>query len=292
MSTEFKISNLPKTAINTLALGVFDGVHRGHDVIISKSDYVLSLSPHPDIVLNKCPELQLLSTPREFQLLIPHSAILHFTAEISQLSPQDFLEKIVLDKFQPQHIIAGYDYRFGARGQGDISFLKSWGDQNKVIVTEVSPQAHNGDYVKSSVIRGHLLNGDFSTALELLGHSYLMSGEVVHGAGKGSELGFPTANLEFEDYKLLPRSGVYYGLGIVDNSSYPLLLNIGTAPTLGGGQQKVEAHLLDFSGDIYGKLVHVYLEGYLRAEQKFSSIDDLISQIQRDELQVREILSA
>jgi riboflavin kinase/FMN adenylyltransferase len=271
---------------------VFDGLHVGHRAITTQCDYILSLSPHPDIVLKKCDDLKLLSTPREFQRLLPNSAILHFSTEVSQLSAEDFLNLIILESFNPKKIVAGYDYRFGAKGRGDIAFLKDWGHHHGIDVVEVSPQGLNGNFVKSSTIRGHLLNGHFEQAISLLGHPYLMSGEVVHGAGKGKELGFPTANLEFEEFKLIPRSGVYYGVGDMNGERHPLLLNIGTAPTLGGGDTKIEAHLLDFKGDLYGQILHVYLDGFLRAETQFESISELVTQIRADEAQFREILRA
>lgn len=292
MIPPINISRIPDTPITTLALGVFDGVHRGHRTIIDQSDFVLSLSPHPDLVLGKCPELQLLSTPKEFQILLPNSATLEFTSEISKLSPNDFLNSVVLAYFNPRHIVVGYDYRFGLKGRGDISTIKQWALTHNIQVTQVPLQTWNGLNIKSSAIRKSLEYGEFDTAIALLGHDYLMAGTVVHGSGRGRGIGYPTANLEFEEHKLLPHSGVYYGHATIPAGNFACLVNIGVAPTLGGQTKRVEVYLLDYSGDIYGQELHCYLNGWLRSEQKFGSIDELRQQIAQDEMTVRQKLSA
>jgi len=242
-----------------LALGVFDGVHLGHQAIIKKADKVLTFHPHPD--KNK----KLLTTIEERSALISNLEILKFDNYIASLSPELFIKDYLLKKFNLQKIVVGYDFKFGYQKSGDINELKRLGKKYKFEVEVLSPVTIDGLVPKSSTIRNHLKNGQIADANKLLGRHYCISGTVVHGKKLGRVLGFPTANLRLEPNKLIPGTGVYIGKKCVINIA-----------------DIVEVHLLDFNGDLYDKNITVEFISKIREVKKFSNNNQLKKQIAKD----------
>jgi riboflavin kinase/FMN adenylyltransferase len=274
--------NSPKQPIHTLGIGVFDGMHRGHQAIASLCDALLTFYPHPDWVLGKNKTLKLLTTPAERRHYFPHSISARFTRKLASLSAEEFLHAIIETHLSPKRIVVGYDFAFGYKKQGSVAFLKEWASSRGIDVVEIPPITYQGKTVRSAWIREALQTGQFDTAIACLDHSYLMMGTVISGEGRGRTIGFPTANLKVSRHKLIPASGVYSGTVTLQNSSYPAMIYIGKKPTFGGTTQTLEVHLLDFSGHLYGKQLQVHFTQKIRGELKFESIEALTNQIRAD----------
>ncbi len=273
---------VPETPIHTLGLGVFDGLHRGHMAIASHCQALLTLSPHPALVLGKKTSLEVLSTLPELRHLFPQVIHLPFTKEISQLEPTVFLEALIFHQLAPKKIIVGYDYRFGVGGKGDFAFLQNWATGHGIETVQIPPYAYQGQVVKSSDIRTYLLEGQFDKAIALLGHPYLIIGNVVHGEGRGKKLGFPTANLQLPKHKLVPKLGVYAGTVLIKKESLPAIIYIGKKPTFGEHAVVVEVHIPGFDQVLYGQDLAVFLTKKIRGEMVFSGPEALVQQIQLD----------
>jgi riboflavin kinase / FMN adenylyltransferase len=268
--------------VESLGLGVFDGLHRGHRALTDQCDAILTFHPHPNSILKKDSDLKYLSTVDELQTLFPHLITLRFTRELSQLSARTFLDTILLEQIKPKRIVVGYDYRFGYKREGDFTFLKAWSDAHNIEAVCVSPFEDGGAPVKSGRIRHLILTGQFDEALTLLGHPYLLSGEVIKGDGRGRALGFPTANLQVSSIKLIPSKGVYAGHIEIDGQRHLCIIYIGNKPTFSGEDKGVEVHIPGFKGDLYGRHLMVSLTRFIRGEQTFVSSDALVAQIEAD----------
>jgi riboflavin kinase/FMN adenylyltransferase len=268
----------------SLGLGVFDGVHLGHQALLSHCSHALTFYPHPAHVLKKNSALQLLTTHEEMKSLIPNLLVLEFTEAISQMSPDIFLETVILKQFSPQQLVIGYDYCFGRHRMGNASYLLEWGKAHGIKVLVIPPVTLGGEPVKSSRIRTELLNGNFNHAIELLGHSYPLSGTVIHGQHRGAPLGFPTANLDIEAFKLIPCNGVYGGHVTIDGTRYKAGIYIGNRPTFKDELPKhqVEVHIIGFSGNLYDQPFCVEVTSQIRPELNFESLDQLKQQIEED----------
>ena len=278
---------MTKRNIKTLGIGVFDGLHLGHRVIAEKCDTLLTFSPHPDLVLNKTPQLKRLTTIEELQLLcklIDKTLItLRFSKKVATLSPTEFLNTYILSKLKPSKIIVGYDFRFGKKKEGTIPFLIEWAKTHDISVSHIEPvQCDNKTIIKSSLIRQYLKDGAFDKACEYLGHPYLISGRVIPGEGRGHHLGFPTANIQTKPSKLIPKSGVYSGNIKIGQKHYPCMIYIGKKPTFNNNTLSIEVHIPYFNKNIYGKQVHVFMEKKIRDEMTFLSSSDLVKQIKKD----------
>jgi riboflavin kinase/FMN adenylyltransferase len=232
----------PVTPI-TLGLGVFDGVHLGHQKIVALSDALLTFMPHPDQVLGKNKGLKYLTTLREQRMLVPHLLGLRFTRAIAALPYEVFLDRLC-SQLPVKAIVVGEDFCCGQGRQGTPERLVSWGQAQGRPVHVEPLHAYRGQAVKSSDIRQLILNGGLREAAALLGHPYLISGRVVAGQGVGRRLGFPTANLQIPRYKLLLPPGVYGGYCVRDGQRLPSLLYIGYRPTFGMTRLSVEVHIL------------------------------------------------
>ena len=287
---------------SAVTLGVFDGVHRGHRSVIeelltarSRDDvdgcYLITFDPHPVVVTHARMRPPMLTTIDErIELLSEFAldgiAVLHFDEALANVDYKSFLERYMRQPFDMRLLVLGYDCYFGKNREGSPERVRAEaaGADYEVRVIEA---LRNADQVVSSTkIRNALMDGDVAGANDLLGHPYLISGTVVHGHGKGVELGFPTANLAIEDpYKLWPPRGVYavrarYGERRLDG-----MMNIGRAPTvkdLDANAREVEIHLFDFAEDLYGQRLSVECHRYLRDEQKFPSVEALIEQLHED----------
>ena len=291
----FNIS--PDTPL-TAACGVFDGVHAGHRRIIETAAararavgskvLALSFSPHPRTLLTPgtAPAL-LISEEKRFELLhragADFCALINFTLEVAALSPEEFLNALQdTPEVTISGICVGSCWRFGCRGAGNRQTLAGFCAKNNWTLDAVPEVEMDGEVISSSAIRRAIAAGDLKLAAGMLGYEVTLSGKVVRGFQiAGSKLAAPTANLEVA-YGILPPDGVYSGQVSLENRNYPAALNIGTAPTFGNDQHRVEIHLIGFSGDLYDRELTVTLHRFLRKEQRFSSPEALKEQICRD----------
>lgn len=272
------------TAPITLGLGVFDGVHLGHQQIVARSDALLTFMPHPDHVLGKNKSLKYLTTLREQRALVPHLLGLRFTREIAML-PYDVFLAALCTRIPVKALVVGEDFCCGAGRHGTPERLVVWGNRVGIPVHVAPLHAYQGRPVKSAYIRGLILSGQLQEAVAMLGHPYPISGRVIAGKGMGRQLGFPTANLQIPRYKLLPPNGVYGGYCERDGHRYPSLLYIGYRPTFGVSRLSVEVHILqteDVDMRLYGQQLSVQVCYPIRGDMRFATPSDLIRQIEAD----------
>ena len=279
--------------------GTFDGVHIGHQKILARLNEISALNegesvvltywPHPRMVVSENSQnLQLLSTIDEkiqlFESLhIDHLVIIPFTRSFSELTSVAFIQQILVEKIGTKKLIIGYDHRFGKNREGSFDFLKENCSQFGFEVEEIPRQDIEDMAISSSRIRTNLLNGNITEANELLGRNYSLSGIVVKGKQLGRTIGFPTANIQIqEEHKLIPANGSYVINAYYQDNLFRGMLNIGVRPTVDGITRTIEANLYDFDKEIYGEELSIELLHYLRPEQKFEGLDQLIHQIQID----------
>jgi riboflavin kinase / FMN adenylyltransferase len=298
------ISDLGKAITPTaIALGNFDGVHRGHQRVIMPAiapaeglvSTVLTFNPHPQEFFTGTTRLLLTPIAEKIEQLsalgVQQLVLLPFNRAIAALTPQEFMQQILIDQLQAQQISVGFNFRFGCKRCGSVEDLKAmWGDRLNIVPEQLMHDAldhKDGDAqvrISSSAIRAALAQGDIDTAHTLLGRPYSLMGQVVAGQQMGRKLGFPTANLNLDPQKFLPRDGVY-AVQVMNLADTPLMavMNIGVRPTVTGDRVRtVEVHLLNWSGDLYGQELCVHLAKFLRPEQKFDSLDALKQQIKTD----------
>ena len=284
------------------ALGFFDGVHLGHQALLTATVKLaeqvgampgaVTFSVHPDgLVSGNAPGL--LSTGCERDRLLrlygmERVLALAFDRELMETHWSDFLEQL-LEK-GTAGFVCGDDFRFGAGGIGTAQTLGSWCRQRNLPYAIVPQQEVDGVRVSSTHIRGLLEKGEMEQVVRFLGHPYILSGEVVKGRSLGHTIGIPTANVLLTEGLAVPKLGVYAGYATVESKEYPAVTNIGSRPTVGGHQVRMESWLLDFSGDLYGKQITLSLLKFLRPEEKFESLEELKEQIWKDAQQVREII--
>lgn len=279
----YKIFGLKSDQCERLGLGIFDGYHLGHQKLAESCSHLLTFWPHPDIMLNKNPSLTMLSTLRELRYYQKKLLVLRFDKNLAKFTALQFLNEIIYKKLKPKAIVVGYDFHFGFQKQGNFDFIKEWAKEFQIEVIKVKPVCYQDHFVKSSLIRKFFTENNFQDAINFLGHSYLMIGKVIRGEGRGRQLGFPTANLQLPDYKLVPRNGIYKGKVLMDNKSYKALIYIGNKPTFRKNFYKnIEVYILEFSADIYNKQLKVFLETKIREEIAFTNAHDLIKQIKQD----------
>ncbi|WP_409417666.1 bifunctional riboflavin kinase/FAD synthetase [Flavobacterium sp. PS2] len=292
------ITDFRSTKKTILTLGTFDGVHIGHKKILEKitqntqdgkyESLVLTFFPHPRMVLQEKSEIKLLNTIAEKTKLLENTGIenlvIHpFNESFSRLTAEDFVSSILVNQFHIQKIIIGHDHRFGRNRTADINDLIAFGEQYGFEVEQISAQEIKDVSVSSTKIRKALTDGDMNLANEYLGYDYFLTGTVVKGKQLGRTIGFPTANLKIEEeYKLIPKNGVYIVKSIINKKVVYGMMNIGFNPTVGGQAQSIEIHFLDFDEDIYDLEISVSLLQYIREEQKFGSFDFLKEQLKKD----------
>ncbi|MBX6394599.1 MAG: bifunctional riboflavin kinase/FAD synthetase [Alicyclobacillaceae bacterium] len=294
---------LPEPVPCVMALGTFDGVHIGHQQILSQGKQeaqrrgvpfaVFLCDPHPRQVLGigSQYDVQLTPLPEKLRLLEQHGAdlvyILTFTKEVAAIPPERFVLDILIP-LKPVVLVAGFDYTFGAGGRGDAALLRAMGESRDIAVLIAPAVSRYGEKVSSTLIREKLRYGDVRLVRELLGRPYGMTGRVGPGDGRGKQIGFPTANLELKERFVVPVAGVYLVRVFWDEEAGAGVMNIGVRPTFyDGGQLSLEVHVLDRNPDLYGKELRVEFLDYLRPERKFSSVDELVDQIRRDVEQAR-----
>ena len=281
-----------------LALGFFDGIHLGHAALLKKTceraaqlhavPAAMSFDTHPDTLVFGTP-VPLLNTMAEREYLMRRlcgiEAVIfaHFDAAMMHMPWQAFVEDYLVRQLGAKHVVCGHDFHFGDRGQGNPDRLREK-CRALGIGCDVIPEIRmDGQCVSSTRIRALLRAGDCTEAVRLLGHGQLVTGRVQKGAGRGAGLGFPTANLTFEPDVLTPAFGVYRAEAEVDGQRYPACVNIGVHPTVGALAAPVlEANLIGFSGDLYGKELAVWLEEHLRGELRFESAEALRARVLYD----------
>lgn len=289
-----------------VVIGMFDGLHRGHQAVVAQALEMaralalpctaVTFVQHPRTVLRPDHPVPLLTSWDEKQaalaaLGLDRTVGIHFTDAFARLSPQEFAERILRGQLQARHVCVGYNFAFGHQQCGNGDTLIALGSELGFEVSVLPPVAlGDDDPVSSSRIRRLLGTGEVDAARRLLGRPYELSGEVVPGDRRGRELGFPTANLSIPDAKLLPAHGVYAGYAQVDGQAHRCVLNLGQRPTFDPPELRVEAHLLDFSGDLYGRPLRLQLLHRLRAETAFPGVRELVAQIGADLAQARELL--
>lgn len=287
-------------------IGVYDGVHRGHQAILQRlitgahaaglPAVVITFHPHPAVVLGKQKDFKLLTTPQErVQLLAAAGAdyplVLPFSPQLAATPARDFMQALK-DHLGLRHLIIGHDFALGRNREGDAAHLRELGKQLGYTLTRVDAVRADGQVFSSTAIRSALRRGAVDEAAAMLGRSYTLCGQVVHGDGRGRTINIPTANIQPPEEKLIPASGVYAGRVHVGEQTFPAVTNIGLRPTFGRTTlPRIEAHLLDFKGDLYGQQICFECLARLRDEQKFTSVDALIAQIQDDIFQTRQMLS-
>ncbi|MEJ2505518.1 MAG: bifunctional riboflavin kinase/FAD synthetase [Ignavibacteriaceae bacterium] len=290
-----------------VTLGTFDGVHIGHreiiDTVVKKADelggrsFVITFYPHPRKVISGNNQLKLLNTPDEKAVLlealgIENLLIINFTKEFSQLSPDEFVDRIILKTIGAKEIVIGHDHHFGKGRGGNIDFLINKGKKAGFKVTVIPEYKTEDVGINSSLIRKELQDGEIVNVNKHLGRFYSFTGRVVKGDGRGKVLGFPTANLKTENNdKLLPAIGIYAVELFIDNQKHFGLLSIGRRPTFyEQGELVAEVYIFDFNENIYGKDVTVNVVERIRGEEKFSSADELINRMNIDKKIGLEIL--
>jgi riboflavin kinase / FMN adenylyltransferase len=289
-----------------VTIGSFDGVHRGHQALVKSlveqahqagsPALVITFFPHPAVVLRNISDPFYLTSPDERAELLSGLGVdylitLPFSRELAAVSAGDFMQ-MLSSKLGLRNLWVGSDFALGRNREGDVPHLRQIGETLDFDVQVVEPVLENGEVISSSQIRAALSSGNVAEAARLLGRWYSITGEVVHGDGRGHSLGIPTANLSYWSQRLLPAFGIYANWVIAGEQRLPAVSNVGVRPMFLNPEigPQVEAHILDFSQDLYGQVITVEFVEYLRSEQKYDSVDDLLAQIQKDIQKTREVL--
>lgn len=299
MPVHLDLNKLPSFRNAVITIGTFDGVHLGHKILIQQikeeakryngESVVITFEPHPRSVIR--PEdttLRLLTTAEEKTSLIAQEGIQHiviapFTKEFSLLSAHEYIDQFLVKRFKPKKIVIGYNHQFGHHRDGNIELLNKYAVTYGYEVMEIHKQLVNDIEVSSTRIRIALTEGDVKKATELLGRPYSFSGTVVKGSQRGRTIGFPTANIQINhSLKLIPARGVYAVRVRLHDKEYSGMMNIGIRPTIEGTFETIEVHLFNFDADIYGDTLEVKCIQRIRNEIKFTSLQELQTQLHRD----------
>lgn len=288
--TEFNLSN------TCVTLGKFDGLHLGHQLLFEqlkkekKTGYqsvMFTFDYHPSNLFSE-KELALIYTEEEKRYLLEKSFLdvfisYPFTDKTASIEPEEFIEKVLIEKLDAKIIVVGDDFRFGKKRRGDVKLLQQLSTRYNYQVKVFEKRKIDNKIISSTLIRTELAKGNIEYANELLGSPYSIIGEVQHGREIGRTIGMPTVNLIPSKHKLLPPNGVYASITKFDNKMYQGITNIGYKPTVGGEARRgVETYLFQFNNQIYGKKIQVELCTYERAEQKFDSLEELKTRIEKD----------
>jgi riboflavin kinase / FMN adenylyltransferase len=287
-----------------LAIGNFDGVHRGHLAVIEaaealargRSAIALTFEPHPRSVFRPDEPLFRLTPPQAKTRLLERAGLsavvtLTFDRAFALTSAESFLEDLVVKRLRAHAIAVGYDFHFGRDRRGTPEFLIQHGRALGLDIAVVAPMSEDGRPVSSSAVREALSAGEIEKANRLLGHEWSVVGEIIHGEKRGRELEFPTANMSLDPGCRL-RHGIYAVRAVVDGTTWPGVASFGRRPTFDNGAPLLETYLFDFSGDLYGKTVEIFFVSWIRGEERFVSVDELVEQMRDDEREARRILGA
>ncbi|MFQ3174058.1 MAG: riboflavin kinase/FMN adenylyltransferase [Flavobacterium sp.] len=292
------IQDFSTTKKTILTLGTFDGVHFGHKKILERvlqnteidkyESLVLTFFPHPRMVLEEKSNIKLLNTISEKIDLLDkiglQNLVIHpFDESFSRLSAEEFVSSVLVNQFHIHKIIIGHDHRFGRNRTANIDDLIRFGKQYGFEVEQISVQEINEISVSSTKIRKALSEGNMTLANKYLGYNYFLTGTVFKGQQLGRTIGFPTANLKIkEDYKLVPKNGVYIVKSTINQETVYGIMNIGFNPTVAGENLSIEVHYFNFNSDLYNQEIAVTILQYIRPEQKFKSVDLLKVQLEKD----------
>ena len=292
------LSNYNYSENTIVTIGTFDGVHIGHQKIIeqvvttakklNKKSVLLTFFPHPRMVLQQNASIELINTIDERAELLSKTGldylIIHpFSIAFSRLTALDFVRKILVNQLNTSKLIIGYDHHFGKNREGNLEQLTEYSHLYNFEVEEIPAQDINDVSVSSTKIRKALSAKNIKTANKYLGYNFMLNGTVVNGKQLGGKIGFPTANIKVkEDYKLIPKTGVYVVKSKIKNAFVFGMMNIGFRPTLEGKHQTIEVHFFDFNDDLYNQTLTIEILYFLRDEEKFESVEKLISQLKED----------
>jgi riboflavin kinase/FMN adenylyltransferase len=290
---------------SSVTVGVFDGVHRGHQAVIGRTvevarergirSVVTTFDRHPREVLTHGHEPRMLTTlERRISLIeqlgVDTLLILQFTLEFSHTSPEVFVERFLDESLHADHVVLGSNFRFGYRAAGDLAYLREAAPSRGFTVDGIDTLEVDGRKVSSSSIREALSAGDLEWPRTALGRRFAVDGRVVRGAGRGAGLGFPTANLETNPRIQLPAVGVYAGVAVTNGGRDVAAINVGSNPTFGDEPVHIEAYLLDFEGDLVGQEVSIEFWERLRDEERFASAEELVERIGEDVRRTRGVV--
>ncbi len=281
-------------------IGVLDGVHRGHRAVLERLDpakarTVLTFDPHPIEVLRPGSPPRLITTIEErIGLLdgvgIDVVAVLDL-AEIKELEPERFVADVLVSRFDIGHLVVGADFRFGRDREGDVDLLARLAGEHGFDLETIALVEEGDAPVSSSRIRLLIEEGDVAAAADLLDSRFSLTNVVVHGDERGRQLGFPTANLHPPERKVMPAHGVYSCFALIDGVRHDAAVNVGVRPTFGGGEPLVEAHVLDFAGDLYDRHLTLEFVSHIRPELTFSGVEALVEKMAEDVVETREMLA-
>ncbi len=292
---------VPQPPPSILTIGVFDGVHLGHRVVLDRlraagaTATVLTFDPHPAEVLSPGVDPRLITTIGERITLFEKTGVetvgVLDLSEIRHMEPEQFVAEVLVSRLGVAHMVIGSDFHFGKNRAGDVPFLREAGRRHDFEV-EVVDLLDEGGVITSSRIRSLIEMGQVSAASALLGSRYRLSNEVIHGESRGRSLGFPTANLRPPPRKVIPGHGIYAAFAEIGGESHPAAVNVGVRPTFGGRELLVEAFLLDFDADLYGEMMALEFVEMLRPELAFENAAALVKRMNDDVADVRRILNA
>ena len=306
MQVETELAEISPKKDMLLTVGVFDGVHLGHKYLLSQLKEqarekdllggVITFRQHPRAVLSSRAELPYLTSLEEKVNLIKNEGIesvvtLSFTSELAQLSARQFVG--LLEKYlRMRGLLIGADFVLGRNREGNADALRKLGQEMGFSVDVVPQFKVNGEVVSSTAIRDALTDGNVKKVISLAGRPFSLQGQVTKGSGRGSGLGFPTANLEIDSKRLLPADGVYATRAHIDGKTYPSVTNIGKNPTFGDNKRTVETYLLNYQGDLYGRQLKIDIVERLRGEKRFDTVEELKQQMAADVKQGKAILES
>lgn len=291
-----------------VTIGTFDGVHAGHQKILSRlinlaaaskgETVVLTFFPHPRMVLQpEDNDLKLITTLEERIFLlksfgIDHLIVQPFSKEFSRLSAVEFVRDILVNKIGMKILVIGHDHHFGRNREGSYKDLEDFAPVYDFKLEEIKEEVINEVAVSSTKIRKALIEGDVKSANKLLLHDFSIAGNVIEGDKLGRSLGFPTANISIPElYKLIPAEGIYAVCASIDNKTHKGMLYIGRRPVLKGHEKRIELNLFDFDADIYGKPVKVSFKDRIRGDENFESMEKLVEKMKEDKIRATKILS-
>ena len=289
-----------------LTIGNFDGIHKGHREIIKNliqqtktsnlKSAILSFTPHPKIYFNKQKNFMINSQSKKKEILkdlgLDYLIDLHFNDKFTQLSHNEFEDKILLEKLNSKRILIGKDFQYGNQRKGNIDTLKIFCEKNKIELEEIGLilNDHNSNKISSSAIRENLKSGKFELANKDLERNFSVAGKVIKGDQRGRSIGIPTANLEYPLNTITIPYGVYAVETIIEGNTYFGIVNFGIRPTFNKDKPIVEAYLFDFDNDIYDKDIEILFHKQIRQEKKFNDIKELLNQINKDIAEAKKIL--
>jgi riboflavin kinase/FMN adenylyltransferase len=296
MLVEEELALVSPKRSTALTIGVFDGVHLGHQLLINKvkekaaegnlDSIVVTFLHHPRLILGHQSQITFITSIEERvkllkNLSVSHVVTLSFTHELARLSAHEYI-RLMMQHLKMRELVVGPDFALGRGREGNIHSLRSLGEELGFGIEVVPPLLYQGEVISSTAIRGALARGEISKINKFLGRRFTLNGQVEHGDSRGKTLGYPTANLIPEEEQALPADGVYVAYAIIDNHRYKAVLNIGVRPTFRGEHRIIEVHIMDFSSNIYGQDLTIELVDRLRDEMKFPGPEELKAQLSKD----------